>query len=345
MSPPNLAEETSSLRHSQGTSRGNPIALDSNALMETWHWFFSAALLAPIFWIYARAKQLEAFRAVLLAAAFVGVLWWGLLPLLKMAMSGTQPARLSKVLAWGWGQNGGWYKWPCAMLLIGATVGAYAGWWRSTVAAPPRRMGSTLVLRLVLAGVPTAAAAWFGYTAFTMDGGGGPISAATFFFGAALILAIPAVILSAGALEALAQWMLLSSGGSPAGWPASAAKAANRSSDLTDIRQGDAMTFAESIQTCFRKYANFKGRATKSEYWWFALFFVIVNIASGLLGDTANTLIALAMALPYLAVSARRLHDSGRSGWWQLLGFVPLIGWAVMIYWCVQDSEDPNAYG
>jgi uncharacterized membrane protein YhaH (DUF805 family) len=90
---------------------------------------------------------------------------------------------------------------------------------------------------------------------------------------------------------------------------------------------------------------DFKGRASRSEYWWFALFVVLVSFAAGLLGDAANALVALALFLPYLAVSARRLHDIGRSGWWQLVWYIPFIGWMVMIYWCVQDSEGPNAYG
>ena len=325
-----------------------------DALTEAWRWLLAAALLAPIFWIHAHSKQLEAFRAVLLGAAFVGVLWWGVLPLLQMATSGAQPARFSKVLAWGWAQNGGWYKWPCAMLLIGATAGAYSGWWRSTVAAPPPHMGSTLVLRLVIAAVPTAAAAWFGYAALAAGPGDGPVSAATFFFGVALILALPAVVLSARALEALAQWMLLSGGGSPAGRPVYAARLPRTPSGPAGLRQetrrqesgrGASMTFAESFQTCFRNYVNFKGRAGRSEYWWFALFVVTVSFAAGLLDDTANLWVTLAVLLPYTAVSARRLHDTGRSGWWQLVGFVPIIGWAVMIYWCVQDSEGPNAYG
>ena len=105
------------------------------------------------------------------------------------------------------------------------------------------------------------------------------------------------------------------------------------------------MTFTESIQTCFRKCADFKGRASRSEYWWFALFVVLVSIAAGLLGDAANALVTLALLLPYIAVSARRLHDVGRSGWWQLVWYIPLIGLLVMIIWCVQDSEGPNAYG
>jgi uncharacterized membrane protein YhaH (DUF805 family) len=104
------------------------------------------------------------------------------------------------------------------------------------------------------------------------------------------------------------------------------------------------VTFTESIQTCFRKYADFKGRASRSEYWWFALLVVLASFAAGLLGDAANALVALALFLPYLAVSARRLHDTGRSGWWQLVWYIPFIGWLVMIYWCVQDSEGPNAY-
>jgi uncharacterized membrane protein YhaH (DUF805 family) len=317
----------------------------ADPLTELWRWLFATSLLAPVLWIYRCSKQLEAFRAVLLGAAFFGVLWWDFLPLLKMVMSGPQPTRFSKALAWGWQQGGGWYKWPGSILLIAATAGAYAGWWRSTVANPPPHMGSSLALRLALAVVPTAAGAWFGYAAFTTGRGDGPVSPAMFFFGIALILAIPSVVLLASAFEALVQWMLLGAGDSPAGRPAHSARAASTPSDSTDIRQRTSMTFTESIQTCFRKYADFTGRASRSEYWWFALFIVLVNMAAGLLVDTASALVALAMVLPYTAASARRLHDTGRSGWWQLAGFIPLIGWAAMIYWCVQDSEGPNAYG
>ena len=105
------------------------------------------------------------------------------------------------------------------------------------------------------------------------------------------------------------------------------------------------MTFTESIQTCFRKYADFNGRATKSEFWWWALFVLLISIAAQLIGDVPGALVLLGTLLPYLAVTSRRLHDIDRSGWWQLIGFIPLIGWAVLIYWCVQDSTSQNAYG
>ena len=105
------------------------------------------------------------------------------------------------------------------------------------------------------------------------------------------------------------------------------------------------MTFIQSIQTCFRKYATFNGRASKSEFWWWTLFVVLISIVGQMLGDIPAAIIALGTLLPYLAVSSRRLHDIDRSGWWQLIGFLPLIGWAIMIYWCVQDSTGANAYG
>lgn len=197
----------------------------NDALTELWRWLFATSLLAPVFWIYRCSKQLEALRAVLLGVAFFGVLWWGVLPLLKMAMSGPHAGRFSKALAWGWQQGGGWYKWPGSILLIAAAAGAYAGWWRSAVANPPPHMGATLALRLAIALVPTAAAAWFGYAAFTTGRGDGPVSPATFFFGIALILAIPSMVLLASAFEALVQWMLLDAGGSPAGRPVHSARA------------------------------------------------------------------------------------------------------------------------
>lgn len=104
------------------------------------------------------------------------------------------------------------------------------------------------------------------------------------------------------------------------------------------------MTFNESIQTCFKKYAEFDGRASKSEFWWWSLFVLLISMGANIISDTAAGLVFLATLLPYLAVSSRRLHDIDRSGWWQLVGFIPLIGWAVMIYWCVQDPVEPNSY-
>lgn len=105
------------------------------------------------------------------------------------------------------------------------------------------------------------------------------------------------------------------------------------------------MTFIESIQTCFRKYAEFNGRASRAEFWWWVLFMVIISIAAHLFGETVGSLVALATLLPYLAVTSRRLHDINRSGWWQLIGFIPLIGWLIMIYWCVQAPSEQSKYG
>jgi uncharacterized membrane protein YhaH (DUF805 family) len=105
------------------------------------------------------------------------------------------------------------------------------------------------------------------------------------------------------------------------------------------------MTFVESIQTCFKKYADFSGRASRSEYWWWALFVLLITIVGQVIGDILGGIASLAMLLPYLAVTSRRLHDIGKSGWWQLIGFIPLIGWVVLIYWCVQGPKEPNTYG
>jgi uncharacterized membrane protein YhaH (DUF805 family) len=106
------------------------------------------------------------------------------------------------------------------------------------------------------------------------------------------------------------------------------------------------MDFKQAITTCFRKYADFTGRASRPEYWWFALFSVLVSlVVSGLLGDWMGMLVNLGLLLPSLAAGTRRLHDMGKSGWFQLVWLVPFIGWAVMIYWLVQATAGPNEYG
>ncbi|NYT43990.1 DUF805 domain-containing protein [Alcaligenaceae bacterium] len=104
------------------------------------------------------------------------------------------------------------------------------------------------------------------------------------------------------------------------------------------------MNFGTAISTCLSKYANFTGRATRSEYWWFYLFVVLVTWGASLVaGETFSTIVSLAFTLPVFAVGARRLHDTGRSGWWQLL-ILTIIGLIPLVIWLASDSkkEDPE---
>ena len=104
------------------------------------------------------------------------------------------------------------------------------------------------------------------------------------------------------------------------------------------------MNFGQSISACFSNYATFTGRASRPEFWWFFLFQVLISVAAGMLGDVINGLVALGLLLPALAVGTRRLHDIGKSGWWQLI-MLTVIGLLVLIYWWVQPTvEGDNAY-
>lgn len=104
------------------------------------------------------------------------------------------------------------------------------------------------------------------------------------------------------------------------------------------------MTFTDSIRTCFTKYADFKGCASLSEFWWWVLFTIVTNLLLGVFSDALSMLFSLATLVPGIAVTARRLHDTNRSGWLQLLVLVPIIGWILLIVWCVQDRKEPNRY-
>ena len=111
------------------------------------------------------------------------------------------------------------------------------------------------------------------------------------------------------------------------------------------------MGFADAVRHALSNYATFSGRARRSEYWWFSLFSALVGIAGlvvDLVLDTSfvNLLVTLALFLPGLAVSVRRLHDIGRSGWWLLIALVPLVGIILLLVWYCQDSQpQPNAHG
>jgi len=95
-----------------------------------------------------------------------------------------------------------------------------------------------------------------------------------------------------------------------------------------------------------KKYADFTGRTTRKEYWMFILIYVIINIVLSVLGlETISLLVSLGLLIPSISIAARRLHDTSRSGWWQLIAFIPIIGIIVLIFFLVQDSHDANEYG
>jgi uncharacterized membrane protein YhaH (DUF805 family) len=107
------------------------------------------------------------------------------------------------------------------------------------------------------------------------------------------------------------------------------------------------MTFGKAIATCFAKYVDFKGRASRPEFWWFYLFTILLSWASILVDSSQilSMIVNLAVFLPVIAAGSRRLHDTNRSGWWQLImltviGIIPLVIW-----WASKGSEQDNQYG
>ena len=92
-------------------------------------------------------------------------------------------------------------------------------------------------------------------------------------------------------------------------------------------------------------YAQFEGRASRSEYWWFYLFTLLATTAADLFGGAFGNLASLIFLLPSLALMARRLHDVGRSGWWFLIVFTG-IGLFVVLYWLTKVSDrGANKFG
>lgn len=118
------------------------------------------------------------------------------------------------------------------------------------------------------------------------------------------------------------------------------------------------MDMKTAVQTVMReKYVEFKGRAPRSEFWYFMLFVFVVSavlslldmaLFEGVMGDAGplSTIFTLIVLIPALAVTARRLHDVNRSGWWQLLFLLPVIGFLVILYWAVRPgTPGDNDYG
>jgi len=128
------------------------------------------------------------------------------------------------------------------------------------------------------------------------------------------------------------------------------------------------MTFSNSVKVCFSKFTTWQGRASRSEYWYFLLFYLAVIIAAAVIDNVSGTaftspnymtgeeqsvgygylyvLANLLLFLPGLSVLVRRLHDTNRTGWWYWLTLVPLVGIIVVVVWlCSKGTAGANNYG
>ena len=99
------------------------------------------------------------------------------------------------------------------------------------------------------------------------------------------------------------------------------------------------MDFGTAISVCFKKYVDFSGRARRSEYWFFNLFYLLVTVVASVVSETLSNLVFLAFILPLLSAGVRRMHDVGKSGWFLLIPIYSLV-------LALTDSQaGPNQYG
>ncbi len=118
------------------------------------------------------------------------------------------------------------------------------------------------------------------------------------------------------------------------------------------------MNFVDAVKSAFARFNDFETRSSRSEFWWFMLLYFLVGLVVGIIEFTLfgqgmgmtrgiiDLLVFLVFFVPTISVTARRLHDIGRSGWWQLIGLIPLIGALVLLYWAVKTGEDgDNRFG
>ena len=120
------------------------------------------------------------------------------------------------------------------------------------------------------------------------------------------------------------------------------------------------MKFKEAVKTCFSKYCCFKGRARRSEYWYWFLFYLLVTFVAAFIGgliqgasgtesqitDVLTSIVSTALLLPNLGVFVRRMHDLGKSGWYILFNLIPVVGSIILLVWeCKEGEAGENKYG
>lgn len=114
------------------------------------------------------------------------------------------------------------------------------------------------------------------------------------------------------------------------------------------------MSFFEAVAACLSKYADFKGRASRAEFWWFLLFLLLASafvnqMTASFFGQSAaytvSSIFSLAMMIPTVSVAARRLHDMNHTGWWLLLSFL-VVGTVILLVWFMfSGTKDANRFG
>ena len=115
------------------------------------------------------------------------------------------------------------------------------------------------------------------------------------------------------------------------------------------------MGFGDAVRNALmNNYVGFKGRASRSEYWWFVLFTIIVNFIatafpSDITPNPTSIIVSLAIFFPSLGVIVRRLHDLGKSGWWILLAIIPIVNFigifVILVFMVMEGEEHTNQYG
>lgn len=114
--------------------------------------------------------------------------------------------------------------------------------------------------------------------------------------------------------------------------------------------QGGSVGFGEAISEGFKNIFTYHGRASRSAFWWFFLGFIIIDVIGGIIGSAAHAvaisyIISAIVAITTIGLAVRRLHDSGKSGYWWFLGLIPIIGGiTLLVFYCLPGTPGPNKY-
>ena len=100
----------------------------------------------------------------------------------------------------------------------------------------------------------------------------------------------------------------------------------------------------DATSVCLRKFATFAGIAGRPEFWWFTFVSYVLITVTSLANEIAGAVVCLALLVPLLAAGSRRLHDTSRSGWWQFVVLIPVVGFIVYIVLMARPGKSPTAH-